>query len=336
LTLTKFVSRWNLAESRVNRDSNIISGVSLVSLGEARGHNKRADETTLQQVRDCAKQYKGGLRVRFNPYTFNHGDAGLAGFISPDSIEVRDGRVIGDMHVYATFPHKDYLYEIAERAPDNFGLSIEFNGDTEQVGEEFFARCDEIFAATVVDLPAANPTGLFAAKDEQNLTKIREGIKNARKINQDNAPMTPEEQKALAKEIADTLKPVLQEFRAKQGNTDTVDTSPATPEEEAAAGCTDDMTPEQKASCVNEWRKKANSPVTQKDLMSFFRMTGGKPVTTSGQGEGAKDDETDFSRTVRKYVDAGMSQSKAIARAAHDNRRGYNEWCQKGRPTIKL
>jgi hypothetical protein len=330
--LSKFVSRWNLAESRVNRDTNIISGVSLVSLGEARGHNKRADETTLQQVRDCARLYKGGLRVKFNPYTFNHGDAALAGFISPETIEVRDGRVVGDMHVYATFPHKDYLYEIAERAPDNFGLSIEFNGDTEQVGEEFFARCDEIFAATVVDLPAANPTGLFAAKDEESLTKIKAGITSAQ-IKETHTAMTDDEIKKLTAGITEGLKPILETFRMQQG---TPSDAPPTPEEMAAAGVTDQMTPEEKAARVNEWRKKADTPLTKKDLMEFFRMTGGKPAKVSGGGEGAEKDDSDFAVTVRKYRDTGMGVSKAISRAARDNKAGYNEWCKAGRPTITM
>lgn len=332
MTLTKFVSRWTLASSRVNRDSNIISGVSLVSLGEARGHNKSADQKTLEQVRDCAKQYKGGLRVKFNPYTFNHGDGSLAGFISPDSIQVRDGRVIGDMHIYDAFPHKDYLYEIAERAPDNFGLSIEFNGNAEQVGEQFFARCEEIFAATVVDLPAANPTGLFAAKDEESLTTIKARITNAQ-IKENHVAMTDEEIAKLTKGITEGLKPMFEAFRIKHN---TVSDSPVTDAEKAALGITDGMSPDEINDKVQAFRSTANNPVTKKDLMEFFRMTGGKPVKASG-GEGAADKTVGgFEGTVRRYAETGMAQSKAVARAAKDNPKGYNEWCKAGRPTITL
>ena len=306
--------------------------MSLVSLGEARGHNKQADQKTLEQVRDCAKQYKGGLRVKFNPYTFNHGDGSLAGYIAPDSIQVKDNQVIGDMHVYGAFPHKDYLYEIAERAPDNFGLSIEFNGDTEQIGENFFARCDEIFAATVVDLPAANPTGLFAAKDEESLTKIKAGITDAQIKQNKQTAMTDEEIAKLTKGITEGIKPLFETFRMQQGNGSG---DPATEEEMAAAGCTDDMTPEDKQAKVNEWRKKADTPLTKKDLLQFFRMTGGAPTKVSG-GKGAEKNEGEFASTVRKYRETGMGESKAIARAAHDDRKGYNEWCKAGRPTITL
>jgi hypothetical protein len=335
LPLTKFISRASLEQSRVDREHDVIRGVSLVSLGDARGHGKAADQTTLKQVIDCAKKYQGGLRVRFNPNTFNHGDASLVGFIANDSLQVKDNKVVGDLHVYHSFPNKDYLYEMAERAPDNFGLSIEFNGVDEQIDNKFFARCEEIFAATVVDLPAANPTGLFAAKDE--LTKDREGSE----ITKTNKAMTPEELKeigttvatAVATAVTEQLKKELQTFRMQQG---TVSDEPSTPEEESAAGCTDDMTPEQKQSAVNDWRKKADTPLTKKDLMQFFRTTGGRAVKVSGNGEGAGKDENVFETTVRKYKETGMSESKAIARAARDHGKAYNEWCAKGRPALTL
>ncbi len=123
---TKFVSRLDMADARVDRENGIIKGVSLVSIGEARGYNQYADQTTLEQVRDCAKKYKGGLRVKFNPSTFNHGDGSLAGRIPGDTIKVVDDQCVGDIHVYKTFAGKEYLFEIAETAPDNCGLSIHF------------------------------------------------------------------------------------------------------------------------------------------------------------------------------------------------------------------
>ena len=122
-------------------------------------------------------------------------------------------------------------------------MSIEFNGDTEQIGDKFFARCDEIFAATVVDLPAANPTGLFAAKDEESLTNIRAGITNAQ-IKETHTAMTDEEINKLTTGIFEGLKPVFETFRMQQGTPPT--DAPPSPEELAAAGVTDDMTPEQR------------------------------------------------------------------------------------------
>src|SRR5215475_8778489 len=162
--MIKFISRLDLQGSRIDRDKGIIKGVSLIALGEARGHNKQVDQRTLETVRDCAKEYGDGLRVKFNPTTFQHGVGSLLGYIPPNTLRIEDSKCVGDLHVYKSFPNdaKDYLYEIAERTPGNIGLSIEFTGDDEVIDGSNFARCDQIFAATVVDLPAANPTGLFA------------------------------------------------------------------------------------------------------------------------------------------------------------------------------
>src|ERR1700745_2547178 len=98
--MIKFVSRLNLSGSRVDRQHGIIKGVSLIALGDARGHGKRVDEKTLDTVRDCAMKYGDGLRVKFNPETFTHGAGTLAGRIAPDTITIKDGKVIGDLQLY--------------------------------------------------------------------------------------------------------------------------------------------------------------------------------------------------------------------------------------------
>ena len=174
------------------------------------------------------------------------------------------------MHVYKSYPYLEYLYEIAENAPDNFGLSIEFNGLPETIGDQKFARCDEIFAATVVDLPAANPTGLFAAKEQNN--------------NKEEAIMNDEEVKKLGETIVAGLKPVFENaFRAKP--------AAPTPEEKKAAGVADDDTEEVAAAKLTAFRAKADKPVSMKDLMSFFRFTGNVPAKTSAEPKGDEGDK---------------------------------------------
>lgn len=165
--MIKFVSRLNLTGSRVDRENGVIKGVSLISLGEAKGHDKLCDRKTLETVRDCAKEYGDGLKVKFNPETFTHGPAGMVGRIPIDTIRVKGDKTIGDLHLYKSYNEKakEYLYEMAEETPGNIGLSIEFTGDDEEIKGEKFARCSEIYAATIVDLPAANPTGLFSEGD---------------------------------------------------------------------------------------------------------------------------------------------------------------------------
>jgi hypothetical protein len=332
LTVTKFVSRLDLSESKVDRENNVIKGVSLVSLGEARGHKKFADQKTLEQVRDCAKKYKSGLRVMFNPNTFNHGDASLAGYIPSSSIVVQDGKVLGDLHVFDSYASKNYLYEMAENTPDIFGLSIEFNGVPEEINGEQFARCDEIFAATIVDLPAANKTGLFRADlTTDNDKQISET--NTKK-NMDEKEVTKLIQDTLKSEVPNVVKETLTQFRSQQGSDASGD---PTQDEMDAAGCTADDTDEQVTSKVNDWRtKKGNKPFTVRDAMQLFKFTGGKPARASGE---ITDDEknkgkTTFETLVTKYRATGMTDVKAQLRAKEDNPEAYNDFCQRGRPNI--
>src|SRR5205823_708584 len=77
-------------------------------------------------------------------------------------LSIGDGKLTGDLHVYKHAPDLEYFYEIAERTPDLIGLSAEFSGVPEEKNGKRFARCDEILSVMVVDIPAANPTGLFA------------------------------------------------------------------------------------------------------------------------------------------------------------------------------
>ena len=320
-----------MADARIDRGSGVIKGVSLVSVGEARGYNQWADRKTLDQVMQCAKQYTGGLRVKFNPNTFNHGDGSLAGRIPGESLRVignaGEEQLIGDLKVYEHLASKEYLFEIAESAPDNCGLSIHFGGVPEEVDGKTYARCEEIFDATVVDLPAANRRGLFKAGDQPN----------------ESMTMTDDDVKKLGTAFATAVQPIIEKenakviaaFRSSQGQTD--DGSPPSAEEASAAGCTDEMSPEEKAAKVSAWRKSTgDQPVTMKGLMAFFRMTGGKPARVSGDGEGAPGEATGgFEKLVVKYRATGMGAGKAIRRAAQDDGKGYGEWVQNGRPNIK-
>ena len=182
---------------------------------------------------------------------------------------------------------------MAEQSPENFGLSMEFTGLHEEKDGTTFARCEEIFAATIVDLPAANPTGLFSA----NTTEVND---------MDN--------KELVKLIQDTIKTELpkayEAFRATQGGPAAPPGAPPaasaaappgappappppngqpTEEEKLAAGVLPTDTPEMAMQKVMAWRATADGPLTKKDLMNFFRFTGGKAVRPSGPAEGESD-----------------------------------------------
>jgi hypothetical protein len=147
-----------IAGGQIDTEAGIIRGVAVVTEGVAKGHGVFIDAETIRQVKACAETYAGGLKVKMN----HSGGAGdIVGFLREFRI---DGtKLLADLHLLTTTPHRGYVLEIAKTIPDTFGLSIAFAGVSEKQGGKNFARCTEIFSADLVDEPAANPSGLFDA-----------------------------------------------------------------------------------------------------------------------------------------------------------------------------
>jgi len=148
----------------IDAQTGIIRGVSLITKGPALGHGVMIDDKTLEQVKAAAEEYTGGLKVVLN----HSGGAGdIVGFI--DTMRISGDKLLGDLHLLKTSPHREYILEIAERIPDTFGLSIAFSGPSEKSADKLttLQRCSEIFSVDIVATPAANPSGFFARKLKQ-------------------------------------------------------------------------------------------------------------------------------------------------------------------------
>lgn len=150
----------SLGHPNVIRAAGIIRGVSVITAGPARGHGVYVDATTLQQVKACANSFRGGVAVKFNKSTFDHGPGSIAGSLR--DCRVVGDRLLGDIYLLESFEDREYLLELASTQPDSFGLSIDFEMRGEEREGRTFARCLKLDAVTVVDVPAAN-NGLFHA-----------------------------------------------------------------------------------------------------------------------------------------------------------------------------
>ena len=148
----------------IDAESGVIRGVSLITVGPALGHGVMIDRTTLEQVKIAAEQYSGGLKVKLD----HSGGAGdIVGYI--DGLAIQGEKLIGDLHLLQSSPHRGYILEIAQRIPDTFGLSIAFSGPSEKSADKLttLQRCSEIYSVDLVSEPAANPSGFFARKLKQ-------------------------------------------------------------------------------------------------------------------------------------------------------------------------
>lgn len=146
----------------------VVPGVSVITVGPARGHFKFdendqprpvfIDAITLQQVMACAQTYEGGLRVNAGHFT---GVLDAAAFLTGYRIE--ETKLRADMTLFETFEKFEHLCRLITSIPDTFGLSIDFSGPPEFRDGQALARCVEIYSADLVPVPAANDRGLFGS-----------------------------------------------------------------------------------------------------------------------------------------------------------------------------
>ena len=136
---------------------DIIEGVSIISVGEAKGHGLFVDDITLQEVKACAESYAGGVKVNLD---HGAGIKDIVGFC--DNFRIVGKKLVADLNLLETAEKRAYVLEIASRMPDTFGISIAFSGPVRERDGRSFASCTELYSADLVQTPAANPTGLFS------------------------------------------------------------------------------------------------------------------------------------------------------------------------------
>lgn len=154
------------AEADASNDDNIIRNVSLITVGEAKGHGCNIDLTTLEGLLAASKRFKNGVRCNLGHFTGIENSFGHA-----TDLRIKDDKLIADLNLFQE--HKDFSLVKKQIAtiPDTFGFSVFFDGPDEEIEKEIdgakvkipFARCkeDSFYSADLVSEPAANPSGVF-------------------------------------------------------------------------------------------------------------------------------------------------------------------------------
>lgn len=179
-----------------DKQAGVIRGFSVITRGEAAGHEMWIDATMVSQVSKAITKAKAGIKSRFTHPNLS-GD-GLGKHLGRVKSATDDGETVrADLH-FDTSAHStpdgdlaSYAMELAHSDPAAFGTSIAFKRDLEaerkflidnggkpgggyyQAMEGFrspdpdnkhnwpHARLSQLRAVDVVDDPAANPNGLF-------------------------------------------------------------------------------------------------------------------------------------------------------------------------------
>lgn len=144
---------------RVDRKAGIIYGVAFGTIGEVRGHDEHFDRRTLELYEKLTKEFAGGVRIKVD-----HG-SGVFSTVGAWRTPRIEGNVLrGDLHVLPSCEDRELLFDMADEMPDTFGVSPHILRTLETIDGKKFTRPTEIFHADIVDVPATNPAGLYAAR----------------------------------------------------------------------------------------------------------------------------------------------------------------------------
>lgn len=190
--MTPIISFAAVADSKIDAEAGVIRGVSLITVGPALGHGVAIDRKTLEQVKTAAELYTGGLKVKLD----HSGGAGdIIGYI--DTMRIEGDKLLGDLHLLQSSPHRTYILEIAQRIPDTFGLSIAFSGPSEVDSDKktILQRCSEIYSVDLVSEPAANPDGFFSRKLKELESVMPKNEPSG--TPQNNNPMNEDDKKSI-------------------------------------------------------------------------------------------------------------------------------------------
>ena len=178
---------------------DIIEGVSIISVGEAKGHGLFVDDITLQEVKACAESFAGGVKVNLD---HGAGIKDIVGFC--DNFRIVGEKLVADLNLLETAEKRAYVLEIAERMPDTFGISIAFSGPVREKDGRSFASCTELYSADLVQTPAANPTGLFnfTEKSVDTSAKQMDDDKNKMENGEDEVSIADIVERLIALETA--------------------------------------------------------------------------------------------------------------------------------------
>ena len=187
----------------------VINGASIITRGEALGHDLWVDDDFLSDVTAAGNAKNTGLKARFtHPGLSSDGLGTYLGKVH--NLRTEGDRVIGDLHFQESATKTpdgnlaEYVMQLAEDAPEDFGISIVFDHDAaaselhtleNTQGGRFVspdednknnyqhARLSRLRAADVVDDPAANPDGLFhrhaqIAQDADGLFEYALGLRD--------------------------------------------------------------------------------------------------------------------------------------------------------------
>ena len=306
-----------------------LAGVSILEVGEAKGHDLFVDKVSLQTALNLMGKAKNGVKVKMN-----HGSGldAVVGFARNPRIE--GDRLVADLRLLRNSPHYGLIKEMASEAPDQFGVSLAFVNESETINGKDYIRPQSIASADLVSSPAAT-NGLFEemVKFMEKLgyvsggktipAVIKQAVEEAPLDKKDKTNMENnyskdiEDIKVRLAAIEDSMKPK-EEMKKEEMAEDKKPSETPAPAPEISV----EVEPSEK-----EDTKEEMSEVVKKVLTEF----GIKPISASPVVEApAKVEPKTFEALVAAHADYGVSKLKAMQAVMLSNPKEYSEALSRG------
>jgi hypothetical protein len=306
-----------------------LGGVSILEVGEAKGHDLFVDKVSLQTALNLMSKAKNGVKVKMN-----HGSGldAVVGFARNPRIE--GDKLVADLRLLRNSPHYGLIKEMASEAPDQFGVSLAFVNESETINGKDYIRPQSIASADLVSSPAAT-NGLFEemVKFMEKLGYVsggktipavaKEAVEEAPLDKKDKTNMENnyskdiEDIKVRLAAIEDSMKPK-EEMKKEEMAEDKKPSETPAPTPEVSV----EIEPSEK-----EDTKEEMSEVVKKVLTEF----GIKPISASPVVEApAKVEPKTFEALVAAHSDYSTSKLKAMQAVMLSNPKEYSEALSRG------
>jgi len=301
-----------------------LGGVSILEVGEAKGHDLFVDKTSLETALKLMGGAKNGVKVKMN-----HGSGldAVVGFARNPRIE--GDKLVADLRLLRNSPHYGLIKEMASEAPDQFGVSLAFVNESETIDGRDYIRPQSIASADLVSSPAAT-NGLF-----EEMVKFMEklgyvsGGKTIPAVAKEAVVEAPLDKKDKTN-MDDQYMKDIEDIKVRLG---AIEAAMKPKDEKMAEAPMDDKAVAEGAKAegesVDEEKKEEMSEVVKKVLTEF----GIKPIPASPSIEvpsEKKEEPKNFEALVAAHSDYGTSKLKAMKAVMLSNPTEYTEALTRG------
>jgi len=301
-----------------------LGGVSILEVGEAKGHDLFVDKISLETALKLMGKAKNGVKVKMN-----HGSGldAVVGFARNPRIE--GDRLVADLRLLRNSPHYGLIKEMASEAPDQFGVSLAFVNESETIDGKDYIRPQSIASADLVSSPAAT-NGLFEemVKFMEKLGYVSGGktIPSVAKEAVEEAPLDKKDKTNM--ENTDYKKD-MDEIKVRLAALEEAMKPKDEEKKEEMASEAPKIVIEKEDEDEKEETKEEMSEVVKKVLTEF----GIKPIPASPSIEvpsEKKEEPKTFEALVAAHSDYGTSKLKAMKAVMLSNPKEYSEALSRG------